>query len=118
MGLKFNANKGTIKDYVSEEILTKFVKQLPWSKDQLLKNEYKDVVKIDQFKNTSIKLKDGKINAMVFLKLLLEFPKFELGQHKYEFRLSSLYRTGLTPKKHVDKFPMFHVRKIIDKVAV
>ena len=107
-----------MKDFVSEEILSKFVKQLPWMKDHLMGDEYKDIVKLDQISKTQIKLKDGTISGAVFLKILTEHPKFELGKHNYEFRLSSFYRTGLEPKKHKDRWPMFHVRKIMSKVAV
>ena len=115
MGLSFG-NKKTMKDFVSDEILEKFVNQLPWLKDHLIQDEYKDVVKIDQIMNTKIKLKDGTISGILFLKILAEHPKFELGKHRYEFRLSNFYRTGLTPKKHINKWPTFHVKKIVSQV--
>jgi len=118
MGLNFGRNKKTIKDFVSEKILEKFVKQLPWMTDQLMGNEYKDICKLDQISKTQIKLKDGILNGAVFLKILTEHPKFSLGKYKYEFRLSSFYRTGLEAKKHKDRWPTFHVRKIMSKVAV
>ena len=113
MGLKFGRNQKTMKDFVSEEILEKFVSQLPWQKDLLIKDEYKDIVKMDQMAKTDIKLKDGTIKAIVFLKILTEHPKFSLGKYNYEFNLSSFYRTGLTPKKHINKWPSFHVRKLL-----
>ena len=110
----------TLNDFVSEDILKKFVKELPWMKDQIIgiNNEYKDVCKIDTIGKSVIHLKDGDITGKVFLNLLLEYPKFTLGKHSYELNLSNFYRTGLKPKTHIDKFPMFHVRKIIDKVTV
>jgi len=118
---RFARNQKTIKDFVSDGILEKFVSQLPWKKDQLFTHsfsdgEYKDLVKMDQCRDTEIKLKDGTISGLLFLKILMEYPKFQLGKHNYEFNLSSFYRTGLTPKKHINKWPGFHVRKIISKV--
>lgn len=118
MGLKFNPRKKTMKDFVSEEILSKFVKQLPWMKDQLFGSEWKDVVKIDQIENTEIKLKDGTMSGVLFLKILAEHPQFELGNHKYEFRLSNFFRTGLEPKKYKNHWPGFHVRKIFGQRKV
>lgn len=115
---KIGRVRKTINDFVSEDILKKFVKQIPWERDLLMKDVYKDVCKIDRISESVIHLKDGDITGRVFLALLTEYPKFTLGKHNYELELSSFYRTGLKPKKHIDKWPMFHVRKIIDKVTV
>jgi len=112
---KFGRNQKTIRDHISDDILKEFLNQLPWKKDQLIGIEktYKDIVKLDQITNVRIKIKKGFISGKFFAGVLQELPRFDFDKHHYEFRLSNFTRETIPPKKHIDKWPGFHVRKLL-----
>ena len=105
-----------IQEFLSDDIIKEFVNQLDWEKDCLFGDVYKDIVKIDQIKDAKFKINKGFMSGEVFLKILEEAPVFTFEDHSYRLQLSNFYRTGLTPKKHIDKWPRFHVRKIASTI--
>ena len=118
MGLKFNPRNQTIRGYVSDDILHDFLRQLPWRKDQLigLDKTYKDVVRLDQITDTTIKIKKGTMSGRFFVEILKQLPNFEFEDHHYRIWHSNFTRQTIPPRKYVDRFPGFHVRKIFAQV--
>ena len=114
--MKFNRNHKTIKDYVSAGILKEFLNQLPWMKDQLIQDEYKDVVKIKAVEEATIKINKGTMSGKFFLEILKELPQFDFENKHYQLWLSTFTRASIPAKKHINKWPSFHVKKIISQV--
>ena len=113
--MKFDPRKQTIRDYVSDDILEEFLNQLSWQKDQLLgiDKTYKDIVTLKQVTEATIKIKKGTMSGRFFVELLRELPRFDFNKHHYQLRNNNLTRETIPPRKYVNKFPGFHVRKIL-----
>jgi len=116
--MKFNPKTQTIRDYVSDDILKEFLNQLPWRKDQLLGTDktYKDVVKLDQITDEIIKIKKGTMSGRFFVEILKQLPNFEFENYHYRVWWNILTRETIPPRKFVNRFPGFHVRKILAQV--
>jgi len=116
--MKFDPRNQTICDYVSDDILKEFLNQLPWQKDLLLgiSKTYKDVVKLDQISEATFKIKKGTMSGRFFVGILKELPSFDFDKHHYQVWNSQITRETIPPKKYINKWPTFHVRKIISKV--
>jgi len=89
----------SIQKFLSDDIIKAVLKQLDWKKNLLIVDEYKDIVKIDNITNTKFKINDGWISGEIIMDIIQKSPVFTFEKHKYRLWLSSLYRTGLTPKK-------------------
>ena len=116
--MKFNPRNQTIRDYVSDDILKEFLDQLPWQKDQLIgiDKTYKDVVKFDQITDATIKIKRGTMSGRFFVEILKQLPRFDFNKHHYQVWNSNFTRETIPPRKYVNKFPGFHVRKILSEI--
>lgn len=127
--MKLNPKIQTIRDHVSDDILKEFLNQLPWEKDQLFttnfpeidsphktKGVYRDVVKLEKIQEATIKIKKGTMSGRFFVEMLKELPRFDFDKHHYQLWLSNFTRETIPVKKHINKWPSFHVRKIISKV--
>jgi len=117
--MKFDPRNQTICDYVSDDILKEFLSQLNWQKDLLLgglSKTYKDVAKLDQISEATFKIKKGTMSGRYFVKMLEELPRFDFDKHHYQVWNSQITRETIPPKKYINKWPTFHVRKIISKV--
>jgi len=113
---KFDPRNQTLRDYISDNILKEFLNQLPWKKDQLLRDEYKDIVKLDQITDATIKIKKGTMSGRFFVAMLAQLPVFEFENHMYRYWLSNFTRETIPVKKHINKWPTFHVKKILRQV--
>jgi len=119
--MKFDPRKQTIRDYVSDNILNEFLKQLPWEKDQLFTSsfsdgEYRDIVKLDEISDATIKIKKGTMSGRFFVEILKQLPKFDYDGHHYMLWFNTFTRATIPPKKHKDRWKGFHVRKILAQV--
>ncbi len=112
MGFK---NRPTIRDHISDGILRKFLNQLPWQKDCLLKDEYKDIVKLDKIADNKIQLHDGTISVKFFTEMLHDMPRFEFDKHNYDFRVGNFTRETIPVTKYIPKWPQFHIKKLLPK---
>lgn len=117
--LGLGKKKKTTQDYISDNILKEFLKQLPWQKDQLIgiAKTYLDVIKIDDIVKTDIKIGKGFMSGKFFAQFFYDhLPNFEFENKKYRFHLSNFYRESIPPRKFISKFPGFHVRKMLAEV--
>jgi len=89
----------TIQELISDDIIKSVLKQIKWQKDCLFGDTYKDICKIDQIRDTKFKIHDGWIGGEIILHIIEKASVFTFENHNYRLNLSSLYRTGLTPKK-------------------
>ena len=117
MSLNFNRNRKTIKDHVSDDILKEFLNQLPWMKDHLIQDEYKDVVKIKDIEDATIKIKKGNMSGKFFVEILKELPRFDFENKHYQLWMSTFTRASIPPKKHINKWSGFHIRKLLRSTA-
>jgi len=119
--MKFNPRNQTIRDYVSDDILHAFLKQLPWRKNQffttLTGGVYRDIVMLDQITDATIKIKKGTMSGRFFVEILKQLPHFKFEDHYYRVWYSTLFREAIPAKKHINKWPGFNVRKLLRSPA-
>lgn len=117
--MKLNPKTQTIRDHISDNILKEFLSQLPWQKDQLIGMEktYKDVVTIDDIIDATIKVgRHDTMSGKFFVDMLQQLPSFELDKKHYRLWYNTFTKQAIPPRKYTNKFPGFHVRKIISQV--
>ena len=103
----------TIQEFLSDDIIKSVLKQIDWQKDCLFGDTYKDICKIDKIRDAKFKIHDGWIGGEIILHIIETAPVFEFENHIYRLNLSSLYRTGLTPKKKKNVEPRENVTRIV-----
>ena len=78
------------------------------------------MVKLDEISDATIKIKKGTMSGRFFVEILKQLPKFDFDNHHYMLWFNTFTKATIPAKKHISKWPSFHVRKIIGqgKMAV